>query len=493
MSLEIYINTIKLNIPDKQTIAYNLANFEITDLANRKLTYTNNFLIPAAGNELAFGFSGNIASAQSLPYTQLSVDVFADGIQIITDGSAFIQDFSDGFYSLQVTDNKDLIQQMRDTPLSTLYAGVTVAVPGSAGGYGNEVLLKATTGFKMDVIMNDNHIAVDAPLNLYNWTDETDTLSVFIKTVFQRYETVNSVTFAGDLWTDAYFVKLRMNVFYALLNRNIGPDTSDIQRINLNPSKSFYDLFRAMLQIFGSTYKTSGSTITFSKLDNIDLTTPVDWSGKATKINSKLFAIPNTGQKNYFRYSAGEGTDKTMNQSVIASNNLNLPFEVDLMTFDATVYPLVILDMYALYTDQETVYWKDNIGKFSDPDIHGVSNIISRPVSEFVFMIDSTHDLFAVSCGSVEGGAMYTPAAGEVFTPTYFNSQNEYTLLTQMLTNPVFYDADMWLGLLDVTTFDNMKVYKINELGGIFYVNSIKGYLLNSVDKTAQVELIKLS
>jgi len=487
MSLEIKINGTRANIRDKQTIAYNLANFDITDIGVRKFSYTNSFLIPAIGNETIFGFASDIASQSVVPYSQLSIDVIADGIQIITDGSAYIKNFADGNYNIQITDNKDVISVMKSTSLKTLFPSDVLIDNGTT------VLLKdlltSTTGFRQDIIMSDLHI-IDAATNDYDWVPENDNMSVFVKSVFQQYETVNSVTFAGDLWTDTYFVKLRMLVYYCFIHYSAGNQyLSDIQ---IDKTRSFYDLFVAILQIFGATYKITGTTITFSKLDNISKTVYLDWSGKVNKINDKLFAPANIAQNNYFRYSTASNLEKTFNQSVIPCNNLNLPYEKELIKFDSKVFPLINLTDYAAWTDQYAVYIKDNSGFYDK------NNEFERDLQDMVFVIDSDKVFFdGIDVSWTDDRStliVYTTLAGDnIPLTTFFNSQNEYNLLFDMLYNPVVYEVEMMLGILDIAFFDNMKLVFIKELGGLFYVNTIKDYLLNSVDKTATVELIKIN
>ncbi|MBT3417097.1 hypothetical protein HN425_03455, partial [Candidatus Woesearchaeota archaeon] len=67
-----------------------------------------------------------------------------------------------------------------------------------------------------------------------------------------------------------------------------------------------------------------------------------------------------------------------------------------------------------------------------------------------------------------------------------------YTALESMLTDPVGYDAELDLSLLDIHEFRPNELYKIDELGGIFYVNKISGYNSKS-RKATKVELFKIS
>ncbi|MFA7361923.1 MAG: hypothetical protein WC139_12900 [Candidatus Kapaibacterium sp.] len=489
MSLEIKINGVRVNIPDKQTIAYNLSNFEITSLANRKLNYTNSFQIPREGNELVFGFASDPTTAQTVPYAALSIDVTVDGFKIISDGSAFIESFEDGKYNVQITDNKDEINAMKAQSLKTMYSGDSILINDAAASTVEfQDFLVSTTGFRFDIIMNDLHIAEAAAPEEYIWDTDSDNISVFVKTVFEKYATDNGITFAGDLWIDTYFEELRMLCYYCTIHYSSGDHY--LTNIQIDKTHSFHDLLIAVLQIFGATYKISGTTITLSKLDNFSLTTYVDLSGKTIKVNKKTFTIPGTGQKNHLRYKTGDNADKDMNQTVIDSNNLNTPYDVDLINYDAKVFPLLLLDMYSGYTDEYSIYIKNNTGKYS-----GATDF-DRPLTDFVFLRDSTEVYFAgVDISWTDDRKSLVTYTNVLSVPlcTYFNSASEYAVLADMLYNPVFYEVEMQLNIFDIFYFDNLKFVFIKELGGLFYVNSIKDYLLNSDDKSATVELIKIN
>ena len=488
MSLEIKINGSRVNIPVNQTIAYNLANFDISDIGVRKLNYTNSFQIPSAGNETIFGFASDISTSSVIPYTQFSIDIIADGITIVANGSGVIKNFADGYYNIQVTEDKDVISQMKSTSLKTLFPSDILIDDGGAT-VDLKDLLTNTTGFRHDIIMSDVHIT-EAATDTYIWKSEQDNMSVFVKYVFQQYETVNSVTFAGDLWTDTYFEDLRMLVYYCFIHYAAGNEY--LSGIQIDKTRSFYDLFVTILQVFGATYKITGSTITFSKLDNISKTVYTDWSGKVKEITDKKFMPDNIAQNNYFRYKPGDSADKTMNQSLIPCNNLNLKYESETINFDAKVFPLILLDMYTAYADEFAIYIKDNIGKYDD------TAELNRPLTDMVFLTDSAKVYFnTITVGWEDDRKTlktYVTLAGDnIPLTTYFNSQNEYNILFDMLYNPVIYEAELQLNILDIAFFDPMKFVFIKELGGLFYVNTIKDYLINSPDKTATAELIKIN
>ena len=75
----------------------------------------------------------------------------------------------------------------------------------------------------------------------------------------------------------------------------------------------------------------------------------------------------------------------------------------------------------------------------------------------------------------------------------YYDPTPNYSLITTMLTNPVFYEAELLLNIIDIYEFDHFKAVKIDELEGIFYVNKINNFLATSPGTPTKVQLIKIS
>ena len=75
----------------------------------------------------------------------------------------------------------------------------------------------------------------------------------------------------------------------------------------------------------------------------------------------------------------------------------------------------------------------------------------------------------------------------------YFNPTANYSLIETMLTDPVMYDAELLLNIVDIYAFDHFKAVHIDELEGLFYVNRISDFLITSPGTPTKVELIKIS
>ena len=75
----------------------------------------------------------------------------------------------------------------------------------------------------------------------------------------------------------------------------------------------------------------------------------------------------------------------------------------------------------------------------------------------------------------------------------YYDPTQNYSLIETMLTDPVFYEAELNLNIVDIHAFDHFKGVRIDELEGVFYVNKIIDFLATSPGTPTKVELIKIS
>ena len=75
----------------------------------------------------------------------------------------------------------------------------------------------------------------------------------------------------------------------------------------------------------------------------------------------------------------------------------------------------------------------------------------------------------------------------------YYDPTPNYSLIETMPTDPVFYEVELNLNIIDIHDLDPFKAIKIDELEGIFYVNRISDFLATSPGTPTKVELIKIS
>lgn len=250
------------------------------------------------------------------------------------------------------------------------------------------------------------------------------------------------------------------------------------------------------------------------KFDDLDIATPVDWTGKLIS-KTKKFSIPGTGQLNYLNYSVAANVSETDNQVVIECNNANIELIHEFEKMKVKLFPKENRDS-TQYSNASTLPSPLDVAVYPklDRDLEiayptfGESqfNLAKRGLVDLVILVDSTDFLgqpltialeyysetsvFLWSFATLNGSL--TSDADTTLTKYYDPSAN-YSLIETMLTDPVFYETELLLNIIDIYGFDHFKAVRIDELEGIFYVNRISNFLATKPGTPTKVELIKIS
>jgi len=481
----------------RDSIGTVLRNFDFTDPANRKQSYTNTIKLPVRQNQHIFAFADEPGYNGTIPYVRISVEIFVDSYFILKDGIGYLSSVKDGYYIVSIREQPGVIQTMKDRTLSSL-GGFTV---GPIGAPIPQTLLNATSNGKIDFIFNEqtrlHMVANPANFKLFRVNGN---MTWYIHSIFSRMETVDSLTFAGDLMTDAYFLNARVIASQVGIHAPIGDAFQRLEDIIFNSEKSFFDLFKAVLQVFGAVYTISGTTITIDRYDDLTLTN-VDWSGKLQKIIEKKFRVPKLAQNNHMRFKTGGEADEKLNQTTWVCDNKNIEHEGTIIKPDVTVFPFLNLNglLTGAVSGDNAIYIPD-----SDFDIltgaGGTAQTIVNSISDFVFIVDGTEEVaigtvidleYTIQNSGTVGNKSHTTVDGDNRTiATYYNSQNDYARFAAMMEDPVAYDIEIDLTVLDLHDYSPYNLPIISELVGEFYVNSLQ-YNFEKQGKASKASIIK--
>lgn len=119
--LELYINENYIELSEDSRIGITFVSNEIGSVQNKRANFTNQFKVPKTGaNLIALGYPNEINSQSTLPYTKLDCRVVQDGVEIITNGYAIIND-SDEFISLTAySGNADFFEAIKGLKLTDI-------------------------------------------------------------------------------------------------------------------------------------------------------------------------------------------------------------------------------------------------------------------------------------------------------------------------------------------------------------------------------------
>lgn len=283
--IQIIVNGKDVKIDKNTVISYNLINFDITDLSNRKVDHTNSFKIPIAGNADIFEFMEHPSTFSNLAYDYFDITI-RDGVFIMFENAkGQIIDIDEKYYNIVITKKHDALETMKSYMLS--YEDVEVY--DLTGGLSIFPILMNGTGlkYKADLIWSDYQTA---RIDRFSFDYRYMYLSRYVKHVLDKFTTDSGISFDGDLYSDNEFAKLRIVCESQLI-------TETTVKAILSSTKTFYNLFVEILKIFGSTYSITGNVITINRFDARDFTDPIDFSGKITKIKKKAFSVDSMGKE----------------------------------------------------------------------------------------------------------------------------------------------------------------------------------------------------
>ena len=502
-----YLNSNELKLFPEMAIGITIENFNISDLANRRIDRTNIIQVPKAGNETVFEFSSIPNAPTDFVYNDYDFDLIVDGIKIYENGRAFIMGEDDKSYTLNITNNKNIIDLLKSISLAELFDSAEIDLVTLTTW--KNLFKQETNGFKIDYLFwTDYPPAADE----YKYSVKYNYLSIYIDTILDKIETDYSITFSGDLLTNADYLEMRIPLVAANLKLDYGTVDIYVDGIVIHDSLNAWDLVKNVLQLFCGVFKIGGIDMELQKFDDLDITTPIDWSGKLVS-KTKKFSIPGTGQLNYINYSVAENVSESDNQAVIECNNANIEATHEIGKMKAKLFPK---------ENRNSVQYSNAspspLGVAIYPELNretgfasfgtSIVNLVNalRGLNDLVILVDSTDYLgqpltialeyYTESVGGLWSYATLngslTADADTILTKYYSPSAN-YSLIETILTDPVMYEAELLLNVIDMYGFDYFKAVQIDELEGIFYVNRISNFLATSPGVPTKVELIKIS
>jgi hypothetical protein len=125
---ELYINDKLLELSDSTPIGISFSANNIGELQNRNSSFSNTIKVPITqNNKIALELSHLINSATKIPYRKLSATYIENGVEIVSNGTAVISSFENGYYNLSITSgNSDLNTLLGDTTVGQLYGDESI-------------------------------------------------------------------------------------------------------------------------------------------------------------------------------------------------------------------------------------------------------------------------------------------------------------------------------------------------------------------------------
>ena len=526
------INGKKVDVDESTVIGVNIEGFNLSNLNNQSTTHSNTFTIPlTANNRNLIGNMGNPQSNSTKVYDELRTTYIVNNEKIINNALVIVKEISDRI-SLFVYEKKNIWQWLQDFSYPDFmndlvlwlqsYHNTEYNLPDFENrftGTWDEFVLEYTTnteGVRLGNAISSLYGTLETEKDIVVFEEQQGEgtyqgthFELYLTTVFKYIEYkfgVNFLTQAeegevlGNIWDIEYIKNITVfapsialkvldlygDISYYFVNANVeglsiaegGTDPVPVKYLNnakdlfFHESKTLYDLVKGFIEINNLVidniiYKGEDCIrlAGFNWLDTLAET--VNLSNKTTgqiKFSPTLSGIAQNNIINFAKVYEGGGD---AGNKVLKCENKNLTSTKKYMTVGA-YYP----------QKSKTL----NVGE-------AVNLGAKKCYSEFTFLINDNSEM--ATREFVMGiNITYTSSLLTVQKTQRLELLHNFDLLDTILTYPKVYEVEMWLSPEQVRNIKNFKLYYIAELGGTFYINSIKGYNPEKSKNPVTVELI---
>jgi hypothetical protein len=492
------VNGQEVELSKNTVIAINFQNGDLSDVSQRKATISNSIELPfTSKNRSIFEFIENINYSGTLPYSQVVVNYYDGNIQLLNSAKGFVITKKNG-YELKIISSGGVLDLLRETRLRDLLRDNFTALESTTGSGLIDLAFAKTSGYYLPYWAYYDYY-YDAAQN----TLLDGHFAIMLTEVFDYIETLTGYSFtkSGTVYHDSEFEELFIPFYdvvpYKFTAANwktylfddptlTGTYVSDwvIDDFDYFGGKSVMDLIKVIATMFCCVVEIDEQNKQFNLVKFNDLSDIVDWSGKLLSIKNKKFSFGKYQQNNYINYKTDSLITQDNARILFSCNNSNLEQRADFNIGAIITNKYLSIDAphsCPLIGTIKNAVDNENIVFTSDP-LKNIAIFKKRPVAWLV----GNHDLGI----HVESSGVAT-FSKEQSACVQIDFTAEYSRLEETLTNCVSYNAELNLNLLDIHSFSHFNLVKIDELGGVFYVNRITGF--NSLSKTAtNVELLKI-
>lgn len=489
---QLFVNDNLADLSENTAIGITYQSGDISDPCKNKLTITNSFSLPLTGNnKRIFEFADSPFASTNLPYDKLVIDYFDGNIPLIKKSVAFLNN-AENNYNLTVVKGGDIIEALKNNEIRDwLNYFLYPEISDLTNGIGNST--NPTESGVYDELMGNIQPPVEyEPFKPISATigGGANTLGVIGITIKSIFEFLNTYGFRNGLGINQYaftfngttsqiteFEKLVITWHDLIIQET--SQGSGVWCLKINPTgiiwdlswygkKSLFDLVKSVCNIFNAIIEIDELELTiklttFNKI--LESTNIKDWSNKIISgaKKTKSFAIGGWVQNNYINYKYDDGVNINGGLVTVECNNTNIESkkEIDNGLFIPRAHDVSGDTFYLLGT----------------PDIATYPLYTQKGIEQLViFYLDGeTTSVSPVNIYQVSG----------------YGFTNNYSGMRSVLQNPITYQIEVNINLLDIYTFTNETLVKIDQLGGVFYVNKINGFN-SKIKKGTQIELIKV-
>jgi len=130
--------------------------------------------------------------------------------------------------------------------------------------------------------------------------------------------------------------------------------------------------------------------------------------------------------------------------------------------------------------------------EFQFTSAEGILPVLLTIEQNVLSITDKTLDIRNVS-GFIYNKNPFETTSLKLKKAAFYDLNSEYNLLNSALQYPRFYEVQRWMTNEDIRKLEFFKLYYFRQLGGSFFINSVKGFNPDKSKKSTTLEVFKVS
>ena len=474
----LYINNVLIELPEK-SIARTLQVSDLSKLATRQSSFSNNIKIPRTPNNiLAFEMLGLTGNGSLLPYDELEIKYVVDGIELVEGGKGIVKK-TDIFYNLVIYDGiislSDLIGDAKISELDfTAYNHNLNRTNYFASFLNND-------GYIYGIAQFDSVSASAVNIDLQSPSFYTHTLMDMIFASIGKTKT-------GDIFTDAVY-KEEVISTYEGYDRTLSGNDIPIDFSLLFGEVKQIDFFKDVLQRYGLMFRRTPNSDAYDFIKYKDLLKTTlnteDWSDKSPKFLSETYTS-GFAQTNRLKFEYDETDSQDVSvfaDGILTVVNKNIPIEKTLYksVFKATkdAFFGAIGSAYQLF------HWvRDDLNIVSNEDGLRVFKIVRTSKS---LLYDFIGD--GLGLVSSNNNTPYLSFDGINYADKVLENYEEINKMFAVFRKVVI---ECNLSVADIYNIDFFKLKFFKQFGKYYYINKVSSFKKNKPTKVEFIEIAEI-
>lgn len=486
-------------------IGYTWQYFDMMDPEKRFNPYTTTIKLPKTPRNVSLIGYGHATGASLSPARDIpNVNFYLGAYRIISGGYLKVTSIDDTI-NVQVTSRTTLADTLEALEIADVFARAASDTGTIAASYADAItsLLAGTDGWILHRTIEDAVTSKTWTIHNYSSPNELPQHELWIKMslLFDTLETLGSFTFSVaeggavvDMQASTFYSDVLAKLYTPAWNYIIYPAsypdnwyprklTSGTRTVNgkafeysgvkLFGGRNAWEMIKLVGQLTGAIIYFSDGGIVIAPLSELDTFTPLSFTNRIKKPFTKYINLPGYEAINYVRYSNSDNLPETYAQGEI-------PADVNPVKSRELLKLNLVLPGRYYNTTEGRMLWNTSYPENGE--------LASTPL--ILYDAGTVTSGTAVTINFTAPGGTQS-SSGNVKILRQYAILSGYVSLYAAALQGTVYEADMNINIYDLMRLKPYSLLQINDMGGLFFLNSIKNFDPES-GKLAKVELVKM-